>query len=154
PIGRALLVAALAACSFAPASSARADMISPTEALANWSKVEDPYAHFNVDWWKVTGANSENLDYDNVPPGRAADPIGQALVSNFTVTGDFTFSARVTSLHTDDDIFGLVFGYKDSNNHYRLSWDGGGFEEVDNHRGLHLVREVGGVATVLYWPDP
>src|SRR5581483_3577721 len=96
------------------------------------------------------------LDYDNTTHAgsRPLDPdIGQGLVSDFTQSGDFTFSARVQSLYTDDDIFGLVFGYQDPNNHYRLSWDGGGFEEADNHYGLHLIRELNGTATTLYWPS-
>ena len=45
-----------------------------------------------------------------------------------------------------------MFGFSDVLNHYRLSWEGGGYTEVHSApaTGLSLVREVNGVSTALY----
>jgi hypothetical protein len=76
------------------------------------------------------------------------------LVSNFDEMGDFTFSGTMTATldsFNDNDIMGVVFGWQDSDNHYRLGWEGGGFnDEGTGASGMWLVEEVAGVDTVLF----
>ena len=83
------------------------------------------------------------------------------IVSNFSFTGDFTFSGSMTPTtvsFNDDDLLGLVFGWTDHMNHYRLGWEQGGWNDISGASGLYLVREVGGVNTILFqqesfWQD-
>lgn len=87
-------------------------------------------------------------------------------VSAFGFQGDFTFTGVLRAipepdLDQDDDNLGVVFGWQDESNHYRLGFEGGGFgdngdefdpfvdEGASGAHGLWLVREQGGVATVL-----
>lgn len=84
------------------------------------------------------------------------------IVSDFTFTGDFTFSGSMTAtqaVFNDDDNMGLVFGWQDENNHYRLGWEQGGYGDISGARGMYLVKEVAGVSSILfqnptlYWQD-
>lgn len=83
------------------------------------------------------------------------------LVSDFTEINDFTFAGTLTpttASFNDDDNLGIVFGWTDANNHYRLGWEQGGYGDISGARGMYLVKEVAGVSTILwqnlvYWTD-
>lgn len=111
---------------------------SNTEMIADWERFESPRSPgTNQDFWVASGSN---LVYNS--------NAGQALVSDFSVDGDFSFSTRIVN-SGDNDRYGLVFGFTDSANHYRLSWEGGGFREINDDIGLQLIREVGGTSVSL-----
>lgn len=84
-----------------------------------------------------------------------------SLISNFSYTGDFVFSGKLTpttASFNDDDILGVVFGWTDAANHYRLGWEQGGLNDTSGASGLWLVREQGGVSSILFqqelfWSD-
>jgi len=76
---------------------------------------------------------------------------------NVTYTGDNTFSGQLRATPSDNDTLGLVFGYVDGDNNYRLGWEGGGDWdfEVDGpsgsgNNGLWLAAETGGSAVSLF----
>ncbi|OUS10765.1 hypothetical protein A9Q89_10545 [Gammaproteobacteria bacterium 53_120_T64] len=83
------------------------------------------------------------------------------IVSDFSFTGDFNFNGVMTpttASFNDNDIFGLVFGWQDASNHYRLGWEQGGFNDVSGASGMFLVQELAGISTILYqtehfWQD-
>jgi hypothetical protein len=83
------------------------------------------------------------------------------IVSDFSFTGDFNFNGVMTPttvVFNDNDIFGLVFGWQDASNHYRLGWEQGGFNDVSGASGMFLVRELAGVSSILFqtehfWQD-
>ncbi len=94
-----------------------------------------------------------------------------ALVSDFRVFGDFLFSgffSPTTREFDDNDIVGIVFGWQDPKNHYRLGWtqtqrpgtkDDKAFTDITGRTGLFLIREVDGKSETLfnikdlYWED-
>ena len=62
----------------------------------------------------------------------------------------------------DNDIIGLVFGWQNEDNHYRLGWNQGGpqgVSDVTGKNGLFLVREIDGSSKTLvnydsmFWVD-
>jgi hypothetical protein len=92
-----------------------------------------------------------------------------AIVSDFSLTDDFTFAGSLF-MPNDSDVAGLLWGFQDRDNHYRLSWDTSGrvkrvgltdgpYERPDllagpnpgqpGSRGLSIVKEVNGVSTFL-----
>lgn len=74
-----------------------------------------------------------------------------SIISDFSFTGDFNFSGTMNATGSDDDIIGLVFGWQDASNHYRLGWERGGYNDAPtNASGMFLVKEVAGVSTVLF----
>ncbi len=125
-------------------TSASAAPIAASDALATWVKTTSPYG-YNTNSWTTSGTN---LYYSS--------NTGQSLVTPFSHSYDFAFSVRMWSGDTDNDRYGVLFGFSDYLNHYRLSWEGGGYAEDGGYRGLQLIREVNGVAVVLdtlasYW---
>lgn len=84
------------------------------------------------------------------------------IVSDFSFAGDFNFSGSMTPTtvsFNDNDILGLVFGWQDASNHYRLGWEQGGYNDpATGASGMFLVKELAGVSTVLFqqetfWAD-
>jgi hypothetical protein len=83
------------------------------------------------------------------------------IVSDFVTTGDFTFDGSMTpttAAGNDNDILGIVFGWQDQSNHYRLGWEQGGFNDISGASGMFLVKEVAGTSTILFqqeifWTD-
>ncbi len=83
------------------------------------------------------------------------------IVSDFSFSGDFNFSGvmtATTAAFNDNDLMGLVFGWQDESNHYRIGWEQGGQNDSSGASGLFLVREVAGVSTILsqqevFWQD-
>lgn len=71
------------------------------------------------------------------------------LVSDFSLPGDFSFTGSMTP-SGDNDIMGLVFGYQDESNHYRLGWEAGGLNDRSGTSGMFLVKEVAGVSSTIW----
>lgn len=84
--------------------------------------------------------------------GRGALPPSATAVMliNDTVAGtNFTYRARLTA--GDDDAFGLVFGYKDANNFYRVTFTRQRRTEPGYPwNGWNVDRKVNNVATNLF----
>lgn len=78
-----------------------------------------------------------------------------SLVSDFTLSGDFSYSGTMQSVGNDDDNMGIVFGWSDYQNNYRMGWESralnGGYGDQGSpvQRGFWVVRESGGTKTVL-----
>jgi len=75
-----------------------------------------------------------------------------AVVTDYAVAPPFQFSGQF-SAPGDDDILGIVFGYEDGFNNYRITWTGGedhDWEAGPRFGGLMLVREDDGVTDVLF----
>lgn len=120
----------------------------------------------NTSLWSIERSpswNGINTSWTSVGGNQAIQNTNSSgsLISNFTETGDFTFSGSMTpttASFNDDDIFGLVFGWQDQSNHYRLGWEQGGYNDNSGASGLWLVKEVAGVSTILFqtehfWQD-
>ncbi|MCW8109651.1 hypothetical protein OPS25_14165 [Alteromonas ponticola] len=91
-----------------------------------------------------------------------------SLISDFSINSDFVFSGKFSPTYAsnsacatpdegscnDDDILGIVFGWQDADNHYRLGWSQGGVSDITGKSGLFLVKEEGGVSnTVMNWAN-
>jgi hypothetical protein len=112
---------------------------------------------------KSPGYNSTGSNWTSVGGNQAIQNVNSygTLVSDFTETGDFTFSGTMrptTASFNDNDILGIVFGWQDNQNHYRLGWEQGGYNDASGASGMWLVQEVAGVSTILFqqeifWAD-
>lgn len=119
---------------------------------ANWLQVAGPSNGRNTGTW--VGLQQQR-------PEKKGNSSG-ALVSDFLVNGDFAFSGFVTPTsadYDDNDIIGLVFGWQDELNHYRLGWsqtqrpgtsDDQAYADITGRRGLFLIREVDGLSQTLF----
>ncbi|MDJ0845099.1 PEP-CTERM sorting domain-containing protein [Crocosphaera sp.] len=91
--------------------------------LASWGTKPD----LSPDIWGVD--TSDKIPFESVTNhkrriGRSSDADTDqygSLISDFDLLGNFTFSGSFF-MPNDNDIVGLLFGYQDSDNHYRLSW--------------------------------
>lgn len=126
-------------------------------------------------WTESVSPSSGRLSSDNWvqlhdnAPKKQGNSSG-ALLSDFTLGGEFTFSGIFTPTYAhntscqaentcdDDDILGLVFGWQDASNHYRLGWSQGdgsnssGVKDVTGKTGLFLVKEENGSSnTIKNW---
>jgi len=151
-----LVAFALALLGSAPAAAGAPGAIDPSDLLANWANESAP------EW----NQSDDGELWTPVPGGVAQVGNGDSTrVSDFAFPGDFTFSGTVRAIEEagrfDNDNLGIVFGWQDESNHYRLGWEGGGFgdtgdtfdpfldEGASGARGLFLVIEQGGVGTAL-----
>lgn len=78
-----------------------------------------------------------------------------AVLTDYTLATPFDFSGHAYAPE-DDDIFGVLFGYVDGFNNYRISWTGGedhDWEAGRKYGGLMLVKEKNGRGETL-WRDP
>lgn len=117
-------------------------------------------------WSHLGGPSNDRVTGDWVGlKGQAPEKRGNssgALVSDFALFGDFLFSgyfSPTTTEFNDNDIIGIVFGWQDAQNHYRLGWtqtqrpnttDDRAFADITGRTGLFLIREVGGVSKTLF----
>lgn len=132
----------------------------------------------NVDtskWLHLAGPSNDRttgnwVGLNRQEPEKQSNSSG-ALVSNFSLLGDFMFSGSFspTTVEFDDnDILGVVFGWQDQLNHYRLGWsqiqrpnttDDRAITDITGRKGLFLIREVDGLSNTLfnisdlYWED-
>ena len=130
---RALTLAALVAATLVPASAVP---ITGATIIADWTRGPDPTTGQPFDNWIAIGAGVRYTVASQ----------GQAIFSDFTTAGDYTFTSRVTGL-SGDDMFGLVFNYTDSSNGYWLAFTGG---PIFGRNGILFTREVGGTETALF----
>lgn len=132
--------------------------IPPGDLLASWTPEPAPQ-------WNQA---NEATEWVVVPGGVAQLQNGaDSRISDFGYSGDFDFMGLFRAIQEpdgdqDDDNFGVVFGWQDESNHYRLGWEGGGFgdngdefdpfvdEGATGAHGIWLVREQGGVGTILF----
>ena len=123
--------AALTAILTAGAASAA----TTSAQTVNWSSAANP----------VTGSQSGSYtaSSDEVFLGSNGS---RAFVSDVTTSGDFTYTGTMRATN-DNDTMGVVFGYADAANNFRISWSGSNIDEYD---GLALIRETGGTSTRIY----
>lgn len=119
---------------------------------ANWLKLAAPSNDRNTGTW--VGLHSQS-------PEKKGNSSG-ALVSDFTLSGDFLFSGFMTPTiveFDDNDIIGLVFGWQDPQNHFRLGWsqtqrpgtdDDNSLKDVTGRAGLFLIQEIDGTSNTLF----
>lgn len=138
-----LLSAGLLVASFSAAAT--------TVDISLWSQEDSPNYSRNATWNVGSGNNAI----------QNSNSYG-TLVSDFVETGDFSFFGTMTATtasFNDNDIMGIVFGWQDDMNHYRLGWEQGGFNDAGSGAsGMWLVEEVAGVSTILFqteqfWAD-
>lgn len=108
-----------------------------------WTVEQSPAYNITGSNWTSVGGNQaiQNLNSYGT------------LVSDFTTLGDFSFSGfmnATTASFNDNDILGLVFGWQDNQNHYRLGWEQGGYNDISGASGMFLIQEIAGVSTILF----
>jgi PEP-CTERM motif len=167
--------------------AATAFSITPDTMASNWSPLSEVKYNIDpstgcravycyVDRWAADNTRTK-VPYNvltNMPrrigqsSSQDTDRYG-AIVSDFTSVGDFNFTGSLF-MPNDSDVAGLLWGFQDPNNHYRLSWDSSGrvkrvgltdgpYERPDllagpnpdrpGSKGLSIVKEVNGVSTFL-----
>lgn len=110
------------------------------------------------DVWTNLGSNT---------PTKTANSSG-SLVSNFVLSEDFVFSGNFIPTFAnnascvkandnscnDNDLLGIVFGWQNEQNHFRLGWGQGGINDITGRNGLFLIREINGLSSTLkHWSD-
>ncbi len=116
-----------------------ADAIAASTIVNNWTRYASVVnGSTNTNNWSVSGSTI-NYTSNN----------GGTIASNYTVANDFSFSSDVKAITSDNDRYGVVFGFQDAENNYRISWEGGGLAD-HGFRNLNFIKEVGGTATSLY----
>lgn len=110
----------------------------------NWIAGDTPAYNLNADSW-VTGGTGATYTSNS----------GGSLTSDFTSSGNYTYSGSVRSTGGDDDNMGFLLGWTDGSNHIRIGMESGGFG--DNAapspylaNGFWIIEEIAGVSTVLY----
>ena len=146
-------------------SAANATMIDIN--TKQWTYEVSPFAG------KIS-SNTPWLSLGSNTPKKSSNSSG-GLISDFSLFGDFSFEGKFSPTMVnntscadsndnscnDNDIIGLVFGWQDADNHYRLGWSQGDerYTDVNGTQGLFLVEERAGVSTVLqnwgglFWED-
>ncbi|WNO59644.1 hypothetical protein [Rheinheimera sp. MMS21-TC3] len=119
---------------------------------SNWLQLAGPSNDRNTGAW--VGLKGQK-------PEKKGNSSG-SLVSDFYLHGDFIFSGFATPTSTefdDNDIIGLVFGWQDEQNHYRLGWtqtqrpgtdDDKSTKDITGRTGLFLIQEFEGVSSTLF----
>jgi len=99
--------------------------------------------------------NSTGSSWTSVGGNQAVQNLNSygTLVSDFTISGDFNFTGFMNPTivgFNDNDVLGVVFGWQDYQNHYRLGWEQGGYNDISGASGMFLIEEVSGVSTILF----
>ncbi len=129
-------------------------VISAGTILSDWTQLAaHPARNTSQGSWSQSGAE-------------LVGPNVGAIISDFSTSGGFSFSTTVKP--NDDDTMGLLWGYQDNENNYRISWGadfgedgvgapvGQGFGATCSGStagpcdGFKVIKEVGGVSSVLY----
>ena len=117
-----------------------------SSGFEEWTVVHPPGAFNGSTRWQVGAAGEMLFENSNV---RAPDSAGM-LINDAKTGENYTYKALLMS--GDDDGIGLVFGYKDSSNFYRVifaaqpernTFPGEGWllEQVVNGKGTRLAGE-------------
>lgn len=83
-----------------------------------------------------------------------------SLISDFTLSGNFSYALSVRSTGTDDDVMGLLLGWSDADNNIRMGFGMGGLGDAGADgqfcvtgcavaNGFWIVQEIAGVSTML-----
>ncbi len=143
PTGPALLGGLLLV---ALSGTAEAASISAADVIANWTPTESPQDRSAFD-----GAATWVLSGTNVVQGGNRSG---SLVSDFDAGSNFSFSVDITPT-SDNDNIGVVFGWLDESNHFRLGAEGGGFGDIHGGggatgaNGSWIVSESLGVGSII-----
>jgi hypothetical protein len=137
-----LLAAAVLTCAGVGAASAA------TVNTSLWSAQGAPGLSSGVAGWSTPSATAA---------GHPSNGSG-ALVSDFLLSGDFSFSGSVVPTGIDDDNIGVVVGWSDPSNNIRMGFESGGFGDCGTQacpfpraaRGFWIMEEIGGTPTLLY----
>lgn len=121
-------------------------------SIQGWTAVEPSgtYIEGPLRWqWDVVSQswveNSNRYTDDAAFSPTATAPM---LINDALVTGAYTFNARLRA--GDDDGFGLIFGYQNPTNFYRLTFARQNRTTGFPWMGWVVDRKVNGVSTVLY----
>lgn len=125
-------------------SVAHAASVSTADILANWTAGDDPIENGTTGAWTNSGGNLAGTSNHR-----------GSIVSDFDAVFDYKFSA--TQNPGDNDTFGMLFGWTDADNHYRVSWtdeygETGAQPNVvaANQPGFRVVKVANGLNTLLY----
>ena len=127
--------------------------ISQTDILTNWTQ----------DTGLRSNGGPTSAWFGSGP--QAVAPDTGSIVSDFVLSGDFTFSGTMLNGGGDDDIMGFAWMVQDNGNHHRFAWDAfdvnngygdsAGTNGVPNGplptdptvHGIRVLKEVGDVPT-------
>ncbi|MEO0679855.1 MAG: VPLPA-CTERM sorting domain-containing protein [Pseudomonadota bacterium] len=127
----ALALAGLSLTLAAPASALVVD-------TSLWTTTPDPWTNQTGQSWTTSGNTAEADSNDD-----------GALISDFTLVGDFEYSGTVSN-NGDNDTYGVVFQFADPSNHYRVGWCGSLSNSLcEDPDGAILAVESGGTTTLL-----
>jgi hypothetical protein len=137
---------------FGVSTITHASLINSTDIIGNWASGDSPMGEeANGTWVTNDSLIAANLNH-----------VG-SLVSKVSVNIDSSFNFSVNSRATDNDTFGLIWGFQDLANHYRLSWSIGFGEsgvgaapssgQNGIYEGLKIIKEVAGISSVIYSSD-
>ena len=122
--------------------AALATPISTSDVITNWTSDGSPVDGVVLGNWTTSSG-------DIVATNNHAG----SLTSDVSANSDFSFS--VNSLASDNDTFGLVWGFQDLANHYRFSWaqdwgENGTGGAAHGLGGFKVIKEVGGISNLLF----
>ena len=122
--------------------AALATPISTSDVITNWTSDGTPQGTSALGNWTISSG-------DIVATGNHSG----SLTSDVSANSDFSFS--VNSLASDNDTFGLVWGFQDLANHYRFSWaqdwgENGTGGAAHGLGGFKVIKEVGGISNLLF----
>lgn len=151
PIGIVLLVLAFMRVGGAPATLLFEDDFN--RGIPGWTAVQ-PAGNF-LDGpmrWQYDVVEGAFLEQSNIytdASGSSPSATAVMLINDAVAGTNFVYRARLVA--GDDDAFGLIFGYKDANNFYRLTFTRQVRTEVGYPwNGWNVDRKVSNVATNLF----
>ncbi|MBE0544669.1 MAG: metallophosphoesterase [Verrucomicrobia bacterium] len=122
------------------------------DGIPGWTAVQPPGVYLDgplrweFDFENLAFVEQSNIYTDN--PSFSPTATAPMLINDATTSGSFTYGARLTA--GDDDAFGLIFGYQDPTNFYRVVFTRqartGGFP----WSAWSVDRKVNGVTTNLF----
>jgi hypothetical protein len=129
------------------ASNTHATLITSTDIITDWTSGGSPVDNVIAGSW---------IDASGTVQGTGNH--AGSLVSDVIANSNFSFSASSTA--RDNDTFGLIWGFQDLSNHYRLSWaqdygeTGVGVAPVQGFGGIFdgfkIIKEIAGTSSVLF----
>ncbi len=146
----------MCACAYGALSSANPITIDTSE----WSYQNAPSSN------SISKKDVFTKLLDNTPT-KSANSSG-SLISNFSFVGDFLFTGEMTATFADNqacgtsndnscddnDLMGIVFGWQNDANHYRLGWGQGGINDITGKNGLFFIEEKNGKSnTIEHWEN-
>jgi hypothetical protein len=129
--------------------TAIASPISISDVFNNWTKGASIIGNSTAGSWVLSGNSITGTGNHR-----------GSLISDVSLNTDFSFS--VNSIARDDDAFGLLWGFQDTNNHYRLTWaqqwgESGVGSSTQGSEGIFdgfkIIKESNGISSILYSSD-